>query len=116
MSLCKFIKDLIEIDLGTPMYVERDDKYRQFKPIQVAENLWLSIQASYAHYSKPRKTIDKEEYTHWEIALFTKEEFVQIQFALPEFASLAEIELYFEGSKYPYVPADLVEEIYLALK
>jgi hypothetical protein len=118
--LCKFIKALVEHNFGEDMQSHRDlgkSKYRQFDPIKLKNDLWLSIQASYAHYSRPRETFDNlEDYTHWEMALFTKEEFICVSQVVPDFNSLAELELYFEGSVYPYVPKDLVEELYLELK
>lgn len=114
--MCKFIKNLVKRDFGERMDISENCNHRQFEPIRIGSDLWLSIQASYAHYCKPRKTIeDLEEYTHWEIALFTKDDFVNVSYASPEFSSLAELELYFQGSVYPCVPKDLVEELYLAL-
>jgi hypothetical protein len=118
--MCKFIKDLVERKFDEYKADNRsygDSKYRQFEPIRINSNLWLSIQASYAHYCSPRATIDDlEGYSHWELALFDKDEFKPVTTVLPDFAALAELELYFEGSVYPYVPKDLVEELYLALK
>jgi hypothetical protein len=115
--MCKFVKELVEKNHDEPMYVDRKSMVRVFEPIRLNANLWLSIQASYAHYCTPRETIlDLEGYSHWEIALFDKDNFVSVTSVLPEFLSLAEIELYFEGQVYPYVPKDLVEELYLALK
>lgn len=117
--MCKFIEDLKEKIFDEEGYSFRDTihRYRQFDPIKINNNLWLSIQASYAHYSRPRQTISNfEDYSHWEVALFTKEQFISVSQILPDFDSLAELELYFEGSVYPYVPKDLVEELYLSLK
>jgi hypothetical protein len=115
--MCKFIKELKERDFGERMDSHLSE-YRQFEPIRIHDNLWFSIQASYAHYSTPRTTYreDLEIYTHWEIALFDKDEFRSVSDVMPDFPALAEMELYFEGSVYPYVPKDLVEELYLALK
>ena len=117
----EFLKALVEQDFG---YVREDtDKiqYRQFQAIQIRENLWLSIQASCAHYSVPRETLsDLSKYKRWELALIRTEEdasdseFVRVADILPNFSSLAEIELH-EQTVYAYVPADLVEELYLAL-
>lgn len=115
--MCKFIKDLVEKDFGERMNLHNLE-YRQFEPIRINPNLWLSIQASYAHYCTPRTTYreDLEIYSHWELALFDKDEFRSVDTVLPSFPALAELQLYFEGQVYPYVPKDLVEELYLALK
>lgn len=111
----EFVKALVERDFGMDR-MHDNMNYRQFEPIRIGPNLWLSIQASYGHYCKPRKTVrDLNEYTHWEFALFNKDDFVRVADVLPNFASLAEIE-YYEQSVYAYVPADLVEELYVALK
>lgn len=95
-----------------------DMSVRLFEPIDIGNNKYFSIQASWGHYCTPRSTLlDLEEYTHWEVAFFEEGgSFLPIESILPNFPSLAEIEHYFEGSVYPYVPKDLVEELYLALK
>ena len=119
--MCKFVKELVVRDFGEKLDINTrglgEFKYRQFEPLRLQSNLWLSIQASYAHYSKPRETFeDLEAYTHWEMAMFTKDDFVSVDFALPDFESIAELNCYFDGSVYSYVPKDLIEELYLALK
>lgn len=94
-----------------------DGYCRIFEPIQIREDVWLSIQASYGHYCKPRKTLkDLYDYSHWEFALFNKENFIRVSDIIPELKSIGEIETYFDSSVYPYVPTDLVEEVYLAFK
>jgi hypothetical protein len=114
--MCKFIGDLVEKNLGEKMDSHLS-QYRIFEPIRINSNLWFSVQASYAHYCTPRETLaDLEDYSHWEIALFDKDEFISAAQIVPNFKSLAELQLYFEGQVYPYVPKDLVEELYLALK
>jgi hypothetical protein len=116
--MCKFIKDLKEKDFGEKCDGGHLSEYRQFETNRINPNLWLSIQASYAHYCTPRTTYrdDLEIYTHWEFALFDKDEFRSVAEVLPEFAALDEIQFYFDGSVYSYVPKDLVEQLYLALK
>lgn len=116
----KFLQALVENETSRHLKnrpYDQDYKYRQYKPIQINENLWFSIQASYAHYCTPRTTMEYlEEYTHMEIALFDKDNFVSVSDVLPDFFAKAEIEYYFEGQVYPYVPVDLIESLYLALK
>lgn len=123
----EFLKALVEQDFGITK--EEYDKltprlrYRQFQAIEIIpERLWLSIQASCAHYSEPRETLDDwKQYKRWEFALIRlhegeeESEFVRVSDVLPEFASLLEIECY-EQDVYAYVPSDLIEELYLALK
>lgn len=120
----EFLKALVEQDFGTGTNGKTTDRvrYRQFQAIPIREDLWLSIQASCAHYSEPRETLsDWRQYKRWEFALIRlhegeeKSEFVRVTDVLPEFASLLEIECY-EQEVYAYVPSDLVEELYLALK
>lgn len=116
--MCRFIKDLIEKNHVTPK--EQSDLYatcfRQFAPFQINEDVYISIQASGAHRCTPQRTThDLESYSHWEFAFIIDERFVRATDVFPEFASLAELELYFQGSAYLYVPKDLVEELYLAL-
>ena len=116
--MCEFTKVLVEKDFKeeSESMDLQDLKYRQFEPIRLSVNLWLSIQASYGHYCTPRVTLkDLDEYTHWEFALFTENDFVRVTEVLPDFPSLAEIELY-EQQVYSFVPTDLLEELYLALK
>lgn len=120
--MCKFIEALEEEERGFvekyPYYSDELSPrvYRQFKAIQINENLWFSIQASYAHYCTPQKTLETlEDYTHWEFALIGESGFLRVTEVLPDFPSLAEIE-YYEAEVYAYVPIDLVEDLYLALK
>lgn len=109
----EFIKDLVVQDSSL---TKINDAYRTFKQIQVGENLYLSIQASYAHHCKPNITMnDLEQYSHWEFALLLEDEFAKVSDVCPKFSSLGEIEMY-ENQVYSYVPSDLVEELYIALK
>ena len=118
--MCKFNKVLVEKEVEEKQKEYMDNhgiQHRIFQPIQVAPNLVLSIQASYAHYCTPRETLkDLDNYTHWEFALVGEDDFVSVKSVLPDFPSLAELELYFEGSVYCYVPTDLVDELYIALQ
>lgn len=110
----KFFGALKEQDFGMDR-VHNGHTYRQFAGIMINDNLWLSIQASFAHYSRPRETLtDLNKYSHWEVAVFDREEFLRVSDVLPHFPSSVEMELYYDGSVYPYVPADLVEEVFLA--
>lgn len=114
--MCKFIKELAEE--RSQIYYDMPEFYRLFTPIEVNENIWLSIQANGSCHCKPQTfCADLNDYTHWEVALFdkTNHDFVSITDVLPEFSSLAEIKFY-ENEIYSFVPTDLVEELYIALK
>jgi hypothetical protein len=114
MNVSRFIDNLreIKLDLGEGMLVNYGESYRQFAPFKI-NSLWLSIQASASHFCRPRQTIiDLNQYTHFEVGLFTKEEYARAKNHFPEFRSLAELEHYFNGLLYEAVPTDLVEEFY----
>jgi hypothetical protein len=99
------------------MDIEETSIVRTFEPIQFGPDLWISIQAGYGLYSTPQQTFkDLDNYSHWEFAIFNGEGFISVKDILPDFPSLAELDLYFGGSVYAYVPTDLVEELYLVLR
>jgi len=88
---------------------------RMFKPIQVDVDVWLSVQASSVHCSRPQSDyVDPKDITHWEILVFSRNGIKRIREVLPHFKSLAEIELYYLGM-YAFVPTDLVSELFTAL-
>jgi hypothetical protein len=92
---------------------------RMFEKFYFENGITLSIQASINHYSRPNLNLaNLNDYTHWEVAIVHTEtgEFKSIQSALPNFASGGELKLYFDGQIYAFVPTDLVEEVYQALK
>ena len=115
--MCNFIKVLKEkrFDDENISYDEQNMRTRIFEPIQIKDDLWLSIQASHAHYCKPKMTLRYlDDYTHFEIGIFDKDNFLKVGEVLPNFESLSEIKRY-EGRVYSNVPIDLVEELYSAL-
>lgn len=76
----------------------------------------LSIQASYAHYCIPRKTLkDLKEYAAMEFALLKEGEFISVRELLPDFKRLFEIESYHD-TVYGYVPVDLIEDMFQEFK
>lgn len=118
--MCEFVEALKERNLMTLQEKMSDMDlrlFRQLRPIKIKDDFWISIQASGGHSCKPKTTLtDLEGYTHWEFAFLREGEFTRAKDVLPEFLSLAELELYFEETTYSYVPKNLVEELYLALK
>jgi hypothetical protein len=111
----EFLKYLDETEESKEYNAKSDTKmWRMFEKISLTKTLDLSIQASAAHYCRPRTTMDYlNEYSHMEIALMDEnQDFVTITEVCPEFASLTEIESYCDGSIYAYVPVDLVDELF----
>ena len=88
---------------------------RIFNPIQVDVNLWISIQASCLHRSRPKSSqVKPEDVTHWEVLIFGPNNIYKVSEILPHFRSLAEIEWH-HLVVYSYVPTDLVNELFTAL-
>lgn len=76
----------------------------------------LSIQASEHHYSSPRETLDKYEYTAMEIAILNNDDdnFVNIaeDIFFNEWDRLEEFLERFDGQVGAYVPIDLIQSLY----
>jgi hypothetical protein len=91
--------------------------YRHFKPLQITNELWLSVQAFYGAYCTPRKTLKNlGAYKTMEFALLNGNgDFITVKSVLPKFSRLEEIEEY-EDEVYGYVPVELIEELYQALR
>jgi hypothetical protein len=93
-----------------------------FEAVKINDNLYISIQASYGHYCSPRKTLlDITQYTEMEMAFVGKEGLMAIDRVDPLYSKLGlladKLDEYFDGSSvYAYVPVELINEIYLALK
>lgn len=116
----EFFKHLKETE-ESKKYNEKSEfgrTWRMFEKINLSNNstdfLYLSIQASSAHYCRPRTTMENlSDYTHMEFALMDEnQEFVTIPEVCPEFSSLAEMQTYCDGSIYAYVPVDLIDELF----
>lgn len=124
--MCKFIQDLKLSRQPIPLNIQeyeasntvlKHSLFRRFEPIQLSNQVWISIQAGPHHESTPQEDIlEWEKYSHWELAFYDELGFVRVKDFTPEFSSCAELEYYFESSEYKKVPKDLVEELYLALK
>ncbi|PMC34550.1 hypothetical protein CJ195_22310 [Bacillus sp. UMB0899] len=101
------------IKISQVMPFDENITFRIFKGIQVNDDLWISIQASYGHYCNPRKTLkDLSEYNSMEFALRDKEgNFLSVTDVLPNFPKLKEIEEYYEDTVYGYVPVNLIEDL-----
>jgi hypothetical protein len=96
--------------------------FRMFEAVKINDELYISIQASYGHYCSPRKTLlDITQYTEMEMAFVGKEGLMAIDKVDPLYSRLGllvdKLDEYFDGSSvYAYVPVELINEIYLALK
>lgn len=90
---------------------------RNFNPIKFGNNVELSVQASFSHYCSPRTTTDLKDYTSMEIALFKDGEFISLTgLLIPHIDLMKRAEGYYEGTVYGYMPVEMIEEIYQALK
>lgn len=92
-------------------------QYRQFKNIPIKNGYLLSIQGSYAHYCTPRTTVSKEQYTEMEMAIMTESnrEFVSVWEVCTDNSINNDLEPYFSGEVYGYVPVELLNRLYLHL-
>ena len=77
----------------------------------------LSIQASGCHYCTPRITMPYKYYEAFELAICCGDEMVSATKMFGEDDELAkELDTYFSGSVFGYVPAELVERLYQRCK
>ena len=92
--------------------IPTEERFRIFKRISIGEYI-LSIQASYGHYSEPRVTVDKDNYTKWEIAIFKNEGWVENpEIEFENFHRINELkEKYGEDTVGSFVPTDLIEDL-----
>ena len=73
----------------------------------------LSIQCGEGKYSIPRTNVGLDEYTHFEIAFIHEGTLSDSHDELLEgFDRKEELQKYKEGTVYPYVPKDLIEDLY----
>lgn len=77
----------------------------------------LSIQASGCHYCTPRVTMPYKYYEAFELAICQGEKMISAKELLGEDDELAiELDKYFGGSVFGYVPAELIERLYQRCK
>lgn len=112
----EFIKKLVETESSENQRKHDENlTWRGFGHLQISD-VSLSVQASYAHYCNPRKTLkDLSEYTTMEFALIRNGEFASVKEVLPNFSALEEIEKY-EDTVYGFVPVELIEKLYQELQ
>ena len=91
--------------------------YREFKRINVGpSDIGLSIQASYAHYCEPRKTVDIKDYVAMELAIMQRSRFLNIFDISDDPVIVTKLRQYFDGAVYGFVPVELIEELYQTVK
>lgn len=77
----------------------------------------LSIQASGMHYCRPRLTLPYKRYEAFEVAICYGDETISASKMFGEGDELArELDEYFGGSVFAYVPTELVERLYQRCK
>ena len=97
--------------------VEEFMNFRFCEWININDEYCLSIQCGEGKYCIPRKNIDLDKYTHFEIAFIYDGELSDAHDELLEaFNRKEELQKYQEGTIYPYVPKDLIEDLYIYLK
>lgn len=119
----EFLDHLIETkeslmlgDFRNPFDSGAPTKFRQYLPFEFGE-LTLSVQASFAHYCKPRKTIEPHKYEAMEIALMRDGEFINVSSVITDLEIQDAVERFSDGvAVYPYVPVILIEMLYQELK
>ena len=85
--------------------------------IIINDEYCLSIQCGKGKYSIPRENVDLKEYTHFELAFIYKGLLSTGHDKLLEgFSRKEELKECQEGTIYPYVPKDLIEDLYKYFK
>lgn len=89
-----------------------DTGLRVLEWIYVGSNIHLSIQASRMHYCHPRETVDLDDYTHFELALIVNGKISCDTGKIKEFPQYEKLMEYKDTSIFPYVPKELLSELY----
>ena len=85
--------------------------------IIINDEYCLSIQCGKGKYSIPNENVNLKEYTHFEIAFIYEGQLSAGHDELIKgFNRKEELQEYQEGTTYPYVPKDLIEDLYKYLK
>lgn len=117
MTQLEFLSALTETDESKIAGIEIPHiQVRSFFPVIMTKKCYLSVQASKYHHSLPRETVPLEEYYSMEFAIVSHNGgMLQVKDVLPDFPNLEEIEGYHDVV-YSYVPVELIEQVYQALK
>lgn len=89
-----------------------------YEAIGCPNDVILSVQASMAHYSTPKKNVPVEEYEAFEVTLTKKGAFVAVEDIVKDHAIIEAFKPYKTSGKgaYPFVPTEVIEQLYLHLK
>lgn len=105
------VRELLKKDLGRPPMV------RMYEHILFKGGIHLSVQASGCSHCRPQETVDLEKYVAMEVAVGRYGKCVEVKDVLPNFKRLKDVEnVYFGEIFYSYMPVDLIEDMFLALK
>lgn len=114
-----FIRELKEEFIGVPIrmpFMDESQRFRRLEGIEFKQGITLSVQASFHAYCTPRETTYLQDYEAMEMAIIKGGEFVSLtQLLVPNVMLMKELDEYFEGDVYPYVPVELIERVYHAL-
>ncbi|MGM0846934.1 MAG: hypothetical protein ACQEUT_18400 [Bacillota bacterium] len=89
---------------------------QSFNGIEVSGGVRLSIQASFYHYSTPRATLPVGVYTAMEMAIIKDGRFASASEVSSNPELFGQLDEYFDGSVFGYVPVELIEQLYQELK
>ena len=117
-NMVTFIKELKRIPRGdVPDFVSAAMP-QFYEAIGCPNDVVLSVQASMAHYSTPKKNVEAEEYEAFELTITKKGEFVSVEDIVKDKSIIEAFKPYKTSGKgaYPFVPAEVIEQLYLYLK
>lgn len=106
--MLNFIKAMLKSKVH---YKKEEIGIRIFNHIVLDNGYRVSIQCSEYHYCTPRKLDELNSYDTFEVAILLEGEFVYPS-VLENFSRKKELDEYFDGSIFGYVPKDLVEDLY----
>lgn len=109
----EFVKAMNEVGES---YINNRCGMRNFNHVPTKSGYKMSIQCSGGHYCTPRILTDVEKYNTFEIAFLYYNDIDNCyEFGYPDFEAFIrkeELEKYYEGGIFAYVPKDLVEDVY----
>lgn len=108
--------DKLEVLEQSSGFLNSKNTFRLFRQISFKNNISLSVQASYAHYCTPRTTVDVEDYETMELVIFKDGDFSPAISAVYDPMLLKDLEEYYDGQIFAFVPVSIIERLYQHLK